>query len=319
MILLLGATGYIGTAFAEELAKRGRDFRPVSRSEADYTRFGPLLDLLRSTKPEFVVNCAGFTGRPNVDACETAKADTLLGNALLPQTIAHACAAAGIPWGHISSGCIFTGAKVRGADGIWRTEIDLTRPDVLESIRADRRRLQGFTEEDTPNFSFRSPPCSFYSGTKALGEEAMLGIGESYIWRLRIPFDRHDGARNYLSKVQRYAKVYDNVNSISHRGDYASACLDCWEKRVPWGIYNVTNPGWVTTRDVVELVRKYVAPHRTFEYWGNDAEFYQAAAKTPRSNCVLDSGKLLAAGVQIRSVDEALEHSLKNWIPEVSR
>ena len=113
--------------------------------------------------------------------------------------------------------------------------------------------------------------------------------------------------------------MYDNVNSISHRADYASACLDCWEKRVPWGVYNVTNPGWVTTRDVVELVRKYVAPNRTFEYWGNDAEFYQAAAKTPRSNCVLDSGKLLAAGVQIRSVDEALEHSLKNWIPEVSR
>ena len=177
MILLLGATGYIGTAFAEELARRGRDFRPVSRSEADYTRFGPLLDLLRSTKPEFVVNCAGFTGRPNVDACEIAKADTLLGNALLPQTIAHACAAAGIPWGHISSGCIFTGAKVRGADGIWRTETNLMGRDLLEAIRADRKRLQGFTEDDTPNFSFRSPPCSFYSGTKALGEEAMLGIG----------------------------------------------------------------------------------------------------------------------------------------------
>ena len=319
MILLLGAAGYIGTAFAEELAKRGSDFRQISRSEVDYTRFGPLLDLLRSTRPEFVVNCAGFTGRPNVDACETAKAETLHGNALLPQTIAHACAAAGIPWGHISSGCIYTGAKVRGADGIWRIETDLMERDVLEAIQADRGCLQGFTEEDTPNFSFRSPPCSFYSGTKALGEEAMLGIGESYIWRLRIPFDRHDGARNYLSKVQRYAKVYENVNSISHRGDYASACLDCWEKRVPWGIYNVTNPGWVTTRDVVELVRKYVAPHRTFEYWGNDTEFYRAAAKTPRSNCVLDSRKLLAAGVQIRSVDEALEQSLKNWIPEVSR
>ncbi|MEI6357770.1 MAG: sugar nucleotide-binding protein, partial [Verrucomicrobiota bacterium] len=247
MILLLGATGYIGTAFAEELSRRGRDFTPVSRSQADYTRFAPLLELLRRTRPEFVVNCAGFTGRPNVDACENAKADTLLGNALLPQTIAHACATAGIPWGHVSSGCIYTGAKVRGADGAWHTETDLMRPDVLEAIQGDRGRLQGFTEEDVPNFSFRCPPCSFYSGTKALGEEAALGIGESYIWRLRIPFDGHDNARNYLSKVQRYAKVCDNVNSVSHRGDYASACLDCWDKRVPWGIYNVTNPGWVTT------------------------------------------------------------------------
>jgi len=319
MILLLGATGYIGAAFAEELARRGRHFKPVSRSDADYTRFGPLMDLLRSTKPEFVVNCAGFTGRPNVDACENARADTLLGNALLPQTIAHACAALGIPWGHVSSGCIYTGAKLRGADGICRTETDLMRSDVLEVIQADPGSLQGFTEEDAPNFSFRSPPCSFYSGTKALGEEAALGIGESYIWRLRIPFDGHDSVRNYLTKIQRYTKVYNNVNSISHRGDFASACLDCWEKRIPWGIYNVTNPGWVTTRDVVDLVRKHLAPHRTFEYWGNDAEFYQVAAKTPRSNCVLDSRKILAAGVRIRSVDEALEHSLKNWIPEVSR
>lgn len=318
MVLLLGATGYIGTAFAEELARRGRDFRPVSRRETDYTRFGPLLDLLRRTKPEFLVNCAGFTGRPNVDACETAKADTLLGNALLPQTVAHACAAAGVPWGHVSSGCIYTGAKVRDADGTWSTVADLMRPDLLATIRADRGRLRGFTEEDPPNFSFRSPPCSFYSGTKALGEEAVVGIGESYVWRLRIPFDGQDGPRNYLSKVQRYAKVYDNVNSVSHRGDYASACLDCWEKRVPWGIYNVTNPGWVTTRDVVELVQKHVAPHRSFEYWGDDAEFYKVAAKTPRSNCVLDTGKLVAAGIRIRSVGEALEHSLKNWVPEAA-
>lgn len=318
MVLLLGATGYIGTAFAEELSRRGRDFRPVSRRETDYTRFGPLLDLLRRAKPEFLVNCAGFTGRPNVDACEAAKADTLHGNVLLPQTVAHACAAAGVPWGHVSSGCIYTGAKIRDIEGRWSTVPDLMRPDLLATVKTDRGRLRGFTEEDPPNFSFRAPPCSFYSGTKALGEEAVVGIGESYVWRLRIPFDGQDGPRNYLSKVQRYAKVYDNVNSVSHRGDYASACLDCWEKRVPWGVYNVTNPGWVTTRDVVDLVQKHVAPHRTFEYWGDDAEFYKVAAKTPRSNCVLDTGKLLAAGIRIRSVGEAMEHSLKNWVPEAS-
>jgi 3,5-epimerase/4-reductase len=59
-----------------------------------------------------------------------------------------------------------------------------------------------------------------------------------------------------LSKVQRYAKVYDNVNSISHRADFVKACLDLWELRAPFGIYNVTNPGFVTTRQVVELIEK---------------------------------------------------------------
>jgi UDP-glucose 4,6-dehydratase len=176
--------------------------------------------------------------------------------------------------------------------------------------------VHGFTETDTPNFSFRDGPCSFYSGTKALGEEAIAGLGQSYIWRLRIPFDEFDGARNYLSKVQRYAKVYDNVNSISHRADYVKACLDLWQLRAPFGIYNVTNPGWVRTRQVVEMLEKYLRPARKFEYWQNDEEFYRVAAKTPRSNCVLDVAKLLAAGVKVRPVQEALEDSFKNWKPE---
>jgi dTDP-4-dehydrorhamnose reductase len=316
MILLLGATGYIGQAFATELTRRGAPFRALSRREVDYTRFEPLLALLRELKPEFLVNCAGYTGKPNVDACETAKADTLLGNALLPQTLAHACAAAGVPWGHVSSGCIYTGAKVRDDDGVCHVEPDLTEPGVHRLILEKRDRVHGFTELDPPNFSFRSPPCSFYSGTKALGEEAIAGVGRSYVWRLRIPFDEFDSPRNYLGKVQRYAKVYDNVNAVSHRGDFVRACLDCWEQRVPWGTYNVTNPGWVTTREVVALVQQHIAPHRKFEFWENDTEFYQVAAQTPRSNCVLDASKLTGAGIKIRPVEEALEEALRNWQPE---
>ncbi len=316
MILLLGATGYIGQAFATEITRRGAPFRAVSRREVDYTRFEPLLALLRETRPEFLINCAGYTGKPNVDACESAKADTLLGNALLPQTLAHACAAASVPWGHVSSGCIYTGAKVSGDDGVCHVEPDLTEPGVHRLILEKRDRVHGFTELDPPNFSFRSPPCSFYSGTKALGEEAIAGVGRSYVWRLRIPFDEFDSPRNYLSKVQRYAKVYDNVNAISHRADFVRACLDCWAQRVPWGTYNVTNPGWVTTREVVALVQKHIAPDRDFQFWENDAEFYQVAAKTPRSNCVLDTAKLTDAGIQIRPVEEALEESLRNWQPE---
>lgn len=313
MILLLGATGYIGEAFAAELTRRGAVFRALSRREVDYTRFEPLLSLLREVRPEFLVNCAGYTGKPNVDACESARADTLLGNALLPQTLAHACAAASIPWGHVSSGCIYTGAKVRNDEGRCRIEPNLTEPAVHRLILEERDRVQGFTELDPPNFSFRSPPCSFYSGTKALGEEAIAGVGRSYVWRLRIPFDEFDSPRNYLSKVQRYARVYDNVNSISHRGDFARACLDCWYQRVPWGLYNVTNPGWVTTREVVALVRQHIAPDRKFEFWESDAAFYQVAAQAPRSNCVLDVSKLLQAGVKVRPVGEALEESLRKW------
>ena len=112
MILLLGASGYIGEAFAKELQRRKADFIPLARKQTDYTRFDLLLEFLKAKKPEFVINAAGYTGKPNVDACELHKADTLQGNTLFPQTVAHACAAAKIPWGHVSSGCIFSGAKI---------------------------------------------------------------------------------------------------------------------------------------------------------------------------------------------------------------
>ncbi|HXR46293.1 MAG TPA: sugar nucleotide-binding protein [Candidatus Limnocylindrales bacterium] len=315
MILLLGASGYIGGAFARELQRRKSAFQPLSRKEVDYSRFEVLLEYLKRHQPEFLVNAAGFTGKPNVDACEIARADTLVGNALLPQTIAHACAVCGIPWGHVSSGCVFSGAKVTQNEQT-RAEKDLTRPDLRNLVDQSPGAIHGFTETDPPNFTFRDLPCSFYSGTKALGEEAIAGVGQSYIWRLRIPFDEYDNARNYLSKVQRYAKVYENVNSISHRSDFARACLDLWECRAPFGIYNVTNPGFVTTRQVVGLVEKILKPAKRFEFWQNDTEFYTKAAKTPRSNCVLDVSKLLATGVKIRPVLLAIEDSLRNWRPE---
>src|SRR6266513_287649 len=112
MISLLGASGYIGRAFQAELKRRGWPFHPLSRKEADYTHFGTLVNWLRERKRFFLINGAGYVGRPNVDACELAQAQTLIGNTLFPQTVAHACLATNVPWGHVSSGCIYSGAKI---------------------------------------------------------------------------------------------------------------------------------------------------------------------------------------------------------------
>ena len=71
MLLLLGASGYIGEAFARELQRRKQRFHRRFRArQVDYTRFDVLLEFLKAKKPEFVINAAGYTGKPNVDACE---------------------------------------------------------------------------------------------------------------------------------------------------------------------------------------------------------------------------------------------------------
>ncbi len=315
MIWLIGASGYVGAAFARELARRGREFKAVSRADIDCTHFAPLHAALREARPEFVINAAGFTGKPNVDACETQRGETIRGNIVLPQTVAEACFAAGTRLGTVSSGCIYAGAKVREDDGAEMIEADLNASHLQKLLQTRSPRLRGFVETDPANFSFAQNSCSFYSGTKAVGEQVLAQFPEFYIWRLRIPFEEEDNSRNYLSKIQRYPKVYQNWNSISHLGDFVAACLDTWELRLPGGCYNVVNPGYVSTREVVDLFRKLVRPSWEPEFWKDDAEFYGQIARTPRSNCLLDATKLVQAGVKIRPIEEALGQTLRNWIP----
>jgi dTDP-4-dehydrorhamnose reductase len=286
MIFLLGGSGYVGSAYQALLQRKGVPFRNLRRADFDYADRAALTELLRREKPEFLINAAGYTGKPNVDACELHKADCLLGNAVLPGLVAAACADAGVPWGHVSSGCIYNGAR---ADGT------------------------GFREDDPPNFTFRFPPCSFYSGTKALGEEVLAGAPNVFIWRLRIPFNQVDNPRNYLTKLLRYPTLLEATNSISQLDEFCAATFACWEKRIPFGTYNITNPGHVTTHEVVALIRKTGVSMKDFKFFRDEAEFMSVAAKTPRSNCVMDSAKLAAAGLALTEVHEAVERDLRRW------
>ncbi len=285
-VLILGGNGYVGKAFTYFFEKKNISFTNISRKDADYYQPEVLTGMVAQIAPDVLINCAGYTGKPNVDACEAHKAECLLGNAVLPGVIREVCAAHKLPWIHVSSGCIYTG---NSSDGT------------------------GFREVDEPNFSFRASPCSFYSGTKALGEEVLAGDSNCYCLRLRIPFNQVDGARNYLSKVMRYENLLDATNSLSQLDDFVSAAWRLFEIDAPKGIYNVTNPGFVTTRRVAEIIRRAGLTQKEFKFFASEEEFMRKAAITPRSNCVLNTDKLLATGVLMRPVEEALEWSVRNW------
>jgi dTDP-4-dehydrorhamnose reductase len=313
MIWVLGATGYIGQALVRELHARRLDFLGLSRAAFDYSDRRTLTTRLAKEKPALVIQAAGFTGRPNVDACERMRAETLQGNLVLTLMVAEACASAGVRMGHVSSGCIFTGAKLMGPDGTWGECENLSDPGLAELLQTRSARIAGFREKDRPNFTFHQNNCSFYSGTKALTEEALRSFPDTYLWRLRIPFDERRGDRNYLTKVQSYPKVYQNWNSLSHRGDFAKACLDLWEKGAPGGAYNLTNPGYVSTAEVVAKIQTKLRPDWRPLFWGDDAEFYRLGAKAPRSNCILESERVMPAGVRLRPIEEALDDALSRW------
>jgi len=92
--------------------------------------------------------------------------------------------------------------------------------------------------------------------------------------------------------------------------------LDSWLQKIPGGVYNITNPGYVSTREVVEKIQKQLRPDWNPAFWRSDDEFYRFGAVTPRSNCILDTTKILKAGIRIRSSAEAMEDALNRWVPE---
>lgn len=281
--LLIGKNGYVGKKFS--LLPKLKDYLiPIGRDSFNYYDRKLLGDFITQNQIAFVINAAGYTGKPNVDACELAKAECLSGNAVLPGVIRDVCEDLNIQWGHVSSGCIFSGR----------------RPDG-----------KGWAEEDEPNFSFRSPPCSFYSGTKALGEEVLEGARGGYIWRLRIPFNEERSPRNYLQKLLNYDSLLEAENSVSHLEEFVQKCVECFENEVAPGIYNMTNPGSVTTSQVTEWMLEDGVTDKKFKFFDDEEQFMNKAAKTPRSNCVLDTTKAEKAGIGMRPVEEAIRESIQ--------
>ena len=285
MVIIFGKKGYVASYFAKLNDDiRFYDIRLVSRDEVNYLDGSILKAYLKDVNASCVINAAGFTGKPNVDACELVKYESLLGNAVLPGIIREVCDDLKIRWGHVSSGCIYSGRRHNG---------------------------EGWTEEDEPNFSFRSPPCSFYSGTKALGEEVLEGAENCFVWRLRIPFNHEPSPRNYLQKLLNYENLLEAENSVSHLEEFCQKCIECFTKDVEPGIYNMTNSGSITTSQVTEWMIQEGLTDKKFNFFKSEEEFMEKAAKTPRSNCVLDTTNAEKAGIGMRPVEEAMIDSIR--------
>jgi dTDP-4-dehydrorhamnose reductase len=285
MILLLGATGYIGSEFVRVLNQRNVKAYAWNRSPAyDYRRPATFRQTIEEIEATVVINCAAFVKEGVVDKCEDDKAQTLVTNLALPVMLAEECAKSNITLLHVSTGCLFNGDN--GG--------------------------KGWSETDEPQLSFNTK-CGVYVGAKELAERFVRQYEKHYICRIRLPFDNIDHHRNYLSKLMNYPKAVSAMNSISHRGDFVNACLDLLKLKAPFGTYNVTNPGAIHSEWICEeLAKKF---NREFVFWDNE-EFMRTVARTPKSNCILNTDKLRDAGVRMRNVHNAVMDSIGNWLVE---
>ena len=190
MIILLGGSGYVGQAFQRSADSPGCSLPQPRRGRNSTTaRRTVWPTFLAESKATFVINAAGYTGKPNVDACELHKAACLFGNAVLPGRIREACERTGTPWGHISSGCIFSGERPGGGWLPRGGHAELLLPhEPLQLLQRHQGAGRGSAR-------WTRPTC--------------------YVWRLRIPFSEVESPRNYLTKVMRYARLLDGVQLSS--------------------------------------------------------------------------------------------------------
>jgi len=284
-ILVLGK-GYVGTALTECLSKL-YNVTHVSKREVDYTDRSKLFMFLVKQKEPFVfvINTCGYTGRPNVDACEDNIEDTWYYNVTVPVNIQKTCKDAGVRLMHISSGCIFDGYEKR------------------------------YTEEDEPNFGLLNPSSSWYSKTKHACEMT-LKDRDLYIFRIRMPFCSTWSERNILTKLLKYDNIIDQENSLTSLEDmcgfimYFLADLIDGNKNHPYGIYNVVNPEPVKTSDIINVLKLHGLVNKNWKTITLD-ELYKST-KTGRSNCVLDDSK-------INNIDLRLPETLKSLNFSVQR
>ncbi|MFO0879871.1 MAG: sugar nucleotide-binding protein [Gemmataceae bacterium] len=266
-VLVLGGQGFLGQQICGL-------FPQVSDPALDIADPGAVALAMEESWPDVVINCAGKTGRPNIDWCETHRLETLRSNVTGALVVLEACQQRGIYLVHLSSGCIYQGDN-GGA---------------------------GFTEDDAPNYL-----GSYYSRTKIWSDQILCEF-PVLVLRLRMPFDSSASDRNLIVKLRRYGRVLTAPNSLTYLPDFFQVLRALIAGRET-GIYHVVNEGVISPYEIMTLYRDIVDPTHTFTAL-EPAQLGEVAT-AGRSNCRLSTAKLRAKGLAMQPVRAAVLEALR--------
>lgn len=291
-ILLLGK-GYIGTAINQELQQAGdHHVNWVSKADTPYNdpkTFERMICSVYFQKSyDVVINASGYTGRPNVDACEVAIDDTWYYNVTVPGMLASMCTAHDVHLIHVSSGCIYDGYDME------------------------------FEEHDEPNFGLCSSVSSWYSKTKHAGELAVQGTNTTVL-RIRMPFCETTSERNVLMKLLKYDNIINQKNSMTNVEDLTKFVSALLTQKESWGdVYNVVNPQPVSTAMIINTFKSTGIENPNWKYIDLD-ELLEKHTTTGRSNCVLSTDKIDRHMLILPSTLTSLQRCVKSIRNEMDK
>ncbi|WP_332848782.1 family 1 glycosylhydrolase [Massilia sp. S19_KUP03_FR1] len=256
-LLISGASGTLGRAFARICAQRNLAYRLVSRAEMDITDPDSVERALATWQPWALINASGYV---RVDDAEQDAERCFRENSVGPAVLAMACARHGIHLTTFSSDLVFNG-------------------------RAD----SPYVETDDVS------PINVYGRSKAQGEQAVLGrMSHALVIRTSSffgPWDQYNFVHHALGALdagQAFAAPGDLIITPTYVPDLVDTCLNLIVDG-ECGVWHLTNGAAVSWIELARLAatRAGLDPAGLVENTAGDCHFI-----APRpTNSALDSGR----------------------------
>jgi 3,5-epimerase/4-reductase len=290
-VLVLGHNGWIGSMMIHLLTNKNVHYvtthiRPEQKQEFE--------SFLISEKPTHVMSFIGRThGKigdkqyTTIDYLEQSGKlkENVRDNLFSPLVLALLCKKYKIHYTYLGTGCIF--------------KFDETHPFGKE--------LNGFKEEDTPNFFGSS-----YSIVKGYTDELMHLLEETVLnIRIRMPITSKDEPRNFISKILKYEYICSVPNSMTVLDELLSYVLDMALNKNLTGTINLTNPGLISHNEILEMYRDNIDPNFTWKNFNQEEQLNILDAD--RSNNFLDTSRLEALYPEIKNIRESILNVITNW------
>lgn len=268
-LLIFGATGTLGRAFARRCELRGLPFRLLSRAEVDIADLAGVSDALGHHRPWALINAAGFV---RVDDAEREVERCTRENRDGPAVLAQAALRSGIPLVTFSSDLVFDGAK-----GTAYVESDATAP------------------------------LNVYGRTKAAAEQVLADL-DSHALIIRTsaffsPWDEHNfvaGVLRSLRLGQPFAAPDDVIVSPTYVPDLVDATLDLLIDGEQ-GVWHLAHPDAVSWAEYGRRAALAAGLEAGLVHGRPIASFGWAARRPVNSALASERGTLL------RPLDNALE------------
>jgi dTDP-4-dehydrorhamnose reductase len=248
MILVFGSGGQLGQELVGLAQASGVPLAGLTRAQADISDPAQVERALAEIRPSIVLNASAYT---KVDRAEAEEEEAVQANAMGPEILARACAAANLPLIHVSTDYVFDGTQ------------------------------SGAYRESDP-----VAPLGVYGRSKLAGEEAIRRhLPQHVIVRTSWVYGIH-GA-NFLKTILRLAGERDELRIVGDQNGCPTSTVDLaqallavaqalGEDRAVPGTYHFAGTGVTTWHGfasrIVEAQRPFtgrspsVVPIRTEEY-----------------------------------------------------